>query len=366
MKIVADENIPLVANYFANCGELVLKPGREIQQSDLMDADILLVRSVTNVNEKLLHGTSVKFVGSATAGLDHLDTAYLAREGIAWANAAGCNAVAVVEHVLAIIVALQTKGFLLNKNLRAAVIGVGTIGKQVVEKLKILGFEVVQCDPVRAQQEPNFKSVAFSNLTEFDLITLHTPLTFEGRYPTYHMVNGDFLKRQKADGILLNAARGSVINFADLQRNGKHLHWCLDVWENEPNINLGVLQDTLIATPHIAGYSIQSKYRGIEMIYQAALDKKIIENSSTTYLQFPKKQIDFNNQIVNWRDVILKNYDVRETSLQMKEVLLNNKNTFDNLRKEFANRYELNYVDCINCRIHPEDQVLLKKLLVIK
>lgn len=345
MKIVADENIPLVDHYFSAYGDIVFKSGREIKRNDLMDADILLVRSVTEVNEKLLHGTTVKFVGSTTIGLDHIDTEWLDRAGIAWAIAKGCNATAVVEYVLCVIAALQNKGFLQKDNLRAAVIGVGNIGSQVVLELKKLGFDVLQCDPFRAEDDKNFLSTTLENIQDVDFISIHTPLSVGGRHPTYHLIEKNFIERQTSGSIFLNTSRGSVVNFSDLKQYGKHLHWCLDVWEHEPNIDLDILKSTLIATPHIAGYSIQSKYRGIEMIYHAALDKEIIQDKKIPSVPYPRKAITFGHPTANWRESVLQIYDPTKTSAQMKEVLLSHSDTFDNLRKHFVERYEFNFVD---------------------
>lgn len=342
MKIVADVNIPLIEHYFGSSGELVLKSGREIVHDDLLDADILLVRSITKVNKDLLQGTPVKFVGSVVTGEDHLDTEWLNQARIAWATSKGCNATAVVEYVISAIAALELQG-LFAKNKRAGVVGVGIIGSQVVDKLKALGFDVLQYDPFRADEE-NFMSTSLEEFSDLDFITLHTPLTKTGKYPTYHMIGKNFLERQKPGCVLLNTSRGSVINFADLKKYGTHLHWCLDVWRNEPNIDLDVLEKALIATPHIAGYSVQSKYRGIKMIYEAALQRKIIPDEKITPVEFPTKTISFDKPPETWQEVILKIFNPMQTSQQMKETLLQHKDTFDHLRKNFNERYEFDFV----------------------
>jgi erythronate-4-phosphate dehydrogenase len=150
MKIVADENIPLVEHYFGGSGELLLKPGRSITRDDLFDADILLVRSVTRVNKLLLHDTPVRFVGSTTAGADHMDTEWLDQSGILWNTATACNAMAVAEYVVCVVASLQMQGMLAFSNVRAGVIGVGHVGRLVVEKLRLLGFDAIECDPFRS------------------------------------------------------------------------------------------------------------------------------------------------------------------------------------------------------------------------
>lgn len=360
MKIVADENIPLIEHFFGANNELLTKPGRTISRDDLFDADMLLVRSVTKVDELLLHNTPVKFVGSSTSGADHLDTEWLDQSGIQWRVAVGCNAMAVAEYVVSIIAALQKQGFLLQKNPRAGVVGVGTIGSLVVEKLKLLGFEVVQCDPLRID-DPNFSHTELEKFSELDFISLHTPMTYQGKFPTHHLIEKNFLQKQKKDCVLVNAGRGSVINFEDLKKQGQHLHWCLDVWEHEPEIDSDVLERAWIATPHIAGYSVQSKYRGIEMIYHAAYQAGFLEGELITSPRYPEKIIsEILDETISWQEVLLKTYDPIETSKQMKQALQQKPNSFDQLRKHFNHRNEFGYMrfSHLNCR----DLDLLAKL----
>jgi erythronate-4-phosphate dehydrogenase len=356
MKIVADENIPLLENYFKHA-ELVLKPGRSITKTDLVDADILLVRSITKVDKDLLQDTSVKFVGSVTTGYDHLDIAWLSQQKIDWSIAEGCNANAVVQYVIAVVAALQRMDFLGKKNICAGVIGVGRIGQAVAEKFKALGFEVVLCDPFR----DNINSIPINALADLDLISLHTPLTHDGPYPTYHLIQQKFLLRQKKNCVLLNSSRGAVINFEQLKLYGQPLEWCLDVWENEPFIDFGILESAIIATPHIAGYSLQSKYRGIEMIYQAALQQGIIE-PSLSEVNFPKKVISLQQAKVDWREVVLSVFDPMKETIKMKNTLVENANAFDELRKHFAERYEFEYVGVQGGVMNADDRLILKKL----
>jgi erythronate-4-phosphate dehydrogenase len=362
MKIVADENIPLVDYYFGSYGELVLKPGRAISQEDLLDADILLVRSITKVDQALLKGTSVKFVGSSTTGEDHMDTGWLTEAGIQWSIAYSCNAKAVVEYVISVIAALQKMHHLMQKNGRAAVIGVGTIGSQVAEKLKILGWEVLLCDPFRLTKERDFPGVFLEDLSDLDFITLHTPLTYEGTYPTYHLIEKKFLQRQKKNCVLLNTGRGPVIHFDDLKQYGQTLIWCLDVWENEPLIDEDILQKSMIATPHIAGYSVQSKYRGIEMIYQAAIQQGVIPARNMSKIEYPHSVLSFSNQLVDWCDVILQIYNPLKTTKTMKEAIDQSDNSFDLLRKYFPERHEFNFIELKDIILTEQDRNLLYSL----
>ncbi len=337
MKIVADENIPNVQHYFG--ADVTLKPGRHIVREDLLAADMLLVRSVTQVNEALLAGTPVKFVGSATIGSDHLDIAWLNQANIAWALASGSNASAVMEYVACCIAALQKMNFLTEKKIRAAVIGVGDIGSRVAALLTLMGFEVILCDPFRT----DLQSVSLQELSDVDLVTLHTPLTHDGLHPTYHLLDQHFFARQKKNCILLNTGRGATVDFSDLKMYGQSCIWCFDVWENEPLIDFSVLQPAVLATPHIAGYSIQSKYRGIEMLYQAALQQKRIPAVSQE-VTYPTHTISFAHRSVDWRDVVLSIFDPALMTQTMKQRLMEDVDAFDVLRKEFNERHEFGFV----------------------
>ncbi|MDR3490663.1 MAG: 4-phosphoerythronate dehydrogenase [Gammaproteobacteria bacterium] len=345
MKIVADENIPNVKHYFGFADELILKKGRKINAADLVDADMLLVRSVTKVNQELLEESAVRFVGSATSGIDHLDTKWLDQAGIVWAYAKGCNATAVVEYVICVIAALQKMDILPIKKLRAGVVGAGEIGAQVVTQLEQLNFSVIQHDPIRAMNEKDFLSTPLEDFKDLDLISFHTPLILDGLFPTYHMIKSKFLLQQKKNCILINTSRGEVIDTSDLLEYGQSLYLCLDVWESEPTINLQLLETALIATPHIAGYSVQSKLRGIEMIYKAACELNIIPTTEMSAIEFPKQKNLFLPEKADWQDTVLSVFDPRITSDHMKKILLgDSKITFDDLRKEFYQRNEFSYI----------------------
>ncbi len=360
MKIVADENIPAIADYFGSCGELLLKPGRMITRADLLDADILLVRSITCVDEALLHDTTIKFVGSATAGADHLDKEWLDKAGICWSVATGNNAEAVAQYVVCVVAALQKQGLLVGPKLRAAVIGVGNVGCLIVDKLKALDFEVLQYDPLRAENETDFVSTSWDQLDNLDLISVHTPLTLTGQYPSYHLIEKNFLMRQKPGCVLLNAGRGAVVAFDDLRQYGKHLHWCLDVWEYEPKINSEILTAALIATPHIAGYSEQAKLRGIQMMYQAAVKYGFVSALANDHGLSQVEDLLTNKN--NWQDIVLDVYDPRLTSQLMKTMLLNQPEYFDHLRKNFPLRHEFSTFSIADTVLSQDQKAILRKL----
>lgn len=365
MKIIADANIPHIKDYFASYGELILKDGRAISNQDVIDADILLVRSITRVDQSLLAGSSVKFVGSVTAGSDHLDINYLNEAGIAWHIAKGFNAPPVADYVVSVLAALTRKKILSSTKIKAAVIGVGHVGKLVVDRFKLLGMDVILCDPIRAKQEKNFVSVPFDTLKDLDLISLHVPLSKTGAHPTYHLVGKKFLEKQKKHCVLINASRGAVINSDDLYQYGQHLHWCLDVWEQEPSINKKILEKSCIATPHIAGYSLQSKARGIDMIYQAACKKNIIPKKLMAPFKKPNQILHFSGLQLRWYDIVLGIFNPDLLTSMMQNILLPSKHLgplFDAMRNEFNYRHELTNTRVIAPHIVFTDRPLLKQL----
>lgn len=267
MKIVADENIAFAAEVFGPLGELVLLPGRMIKRADLEQADILLVRSVTQVNCALLEGTPVRFVGSCTIGTDHVDTVWLAQHNIAFAHAPGCNARAVVEYVLSALLALHVD-FLDGR--RIGIVGCGNVGSRLLRCLQQAGANVCAYDPFL--DDASLPLVNFDSLLQCEVICLHTPLTHSGAYPTFHLFGDAEIARLRSGTVLLNAGRGAVIdNVALLQRllQQHDLHVVLDVWENEPAIDVALLEQVAIGTPHIAGYSAEGKWRGTAMVYEA-------------------------------------------------------------------------------------------------
>ncbi|GHD46271.1 4-phosphoerythronate dehydrogenase [Marinobacter persicus] len=275
MLIVADENIPLLDAFFADMGDIRRVSGRHMSRKDVRDADVLLVRSVTRVDRDLLAGSRVKFVGTATIGTDHIDQQWLADNGIGFSAAPGCNANSVVEYVLAVLsLHAERCGFANGNELSVGVVGAGNVGSRLAEKLQRLGFKVLLCDPPRAEAEgdqgPEF--VSLEQALQCDVVTLHTPLTDQGRHPTHHLIGEKQLAPLNAGQLLINSGRGEVIDTEALKARLKQDDAplvALDVWENEPAIDPELVGLVWLATPHIAGYSLEGKVRGTEMIYQA-------------------------------------------------------------------------------------------------
>lgn len=281
MKIVADENIVAVADYFRVHGELVLLPGREITAADVADADVLLVRSITRVTRELLQNSSVKFVATATSGTDHIDLDYLTEAGIGFAEAGGSNANAVVEYCLSGIAELICRHGFSVREKTAAIIGFGHVGSRLYRALSKLGVDCVVCDPFVEQRdaEDNIVFCSLEQALKAPVISFHTPLTRTGPHPTFHMLDESRIASLNKDTLLINVARGEVVDNAALCRRlalaenqSRDLLTLWDVWENEPEINRELLQYVSLGTPHIAGYSVEAKLSASEMNYRSFLN----------------------------------------------------------------------------------------------
>ncbi len=272
MIIAVDDAIPYWDQAFLPLGEVRPFHGRNLRPSDLRDADALIVRTVTKVDASLLEGTSVQFVGSATIGMDHVDTSYLERQGIRFSNAAGCNANAVADYVTAALLVMANR---LGWELRGksiAIIGVGNVGSRVEKRARALGMEVFLCDPPLRDQTGDERYLSLDEVLNADILTFHVPLTWDGPYPTYHMVDRSVLDSLTAHPLVINTARGSVIVGSDLKSalsENRLAGAVLDVWEDEPGIDLSLLEFVDIGTSHIAGYSVDGKVRAAEMIFDS-------------------------------------------------------------------------------------------------
>jgi erythronate-4-phosphate dehydrogenase len=275
MKIVADCNIPFVAECFGSVGEVTLAAGSEINAELVRDADILLVRSVTKVDEALLGGSSVKFAATATIGVDHVDVDYLAGRGIGFASAPGSNANSVAEYVTAALLEVGAKKGMELCGKSIGIIGVGNVGSRVEKKALALGMKVVLNDPPLGRQTGDAKYRDISEVMGCDVVTFHVPLTREGEDATYHLADGKFFAGLKDGCVFLNTSRGGVVETAAVKGaigSGKLGACVLDVWENEPVIDCELLGAVDIGTPHIAGYSYDGKVCGMVMIYKAACE----------------------------------------------------------------------------------------------
>lgn len=269
MIIAVDQEIPYREEAFSQFGQIRPFSGRHLKPEDVRQADALIVRSITPVDRALLDGSAVRFVGAASAGYDHVDQDYLAKKGIQFAYAAGCNADSVSEYIAAAlhIIAAGRDWSLDRKSI--AVIGVGNVGSRVARKAEALGMEVLLCDPPLRDLTGERRYRPFEEVIGADILTFHVPLTAEGPYPTRHMLDRDRLRRLPPGQFVINTSRGAVIDGRELKASlsGKRIAGAvLDVWEDEPVVDYQLLRLLDIGTPHIAGTSIDGKIQATEIV----------------------------------------------------------------------------------------------------
>lgn len=273
IRIVADDKIPFLKGAFEEVAQIRYIPGAQISRSDLMEADVLLTRTRTRCNSELLDGTPVKFIATATIGYDHIDTNYCEAQGIEWTNAPGCNSSSVQQYLVSSLLWLASHRKLYLPKLTLGVIGVGNVGRKVAAAAEILGMKVLLNDPPRQRSEKDQIFVDLNHLLkESDVISLHVPLNRGGADNTFEMVNDDFTNMMKMGAVLINTSRGAVVQEVALLRSlesGKLSDVILDVFPEEPNIKPELLKAITLATPHIAGYSLDGKANGATMSVRA-------------------------------------------------------------------------------------------------
>ncbi|AGB77356.1 phosphoglycerate dehydrogenase-like oxidoreductase [Enterobacteriaceae bacterium strain FGI 57] len=368
MKILVDENMPYARELFSRLGEVKAVPGRPIPVAELAGADALMVRSVTKVNETLLANQSIKFVGTATAGTDHVDQAWLAQAGIGFSAAPGCNAIAVVEYVFSSLLYLAERdGFTLTDR-TVGIVGVGNVGGRLQKRLEALGVRTLLCDPPRADNgdEGDFRTLD-ELVQEADILTFHTPLFKDGPYKSLHLADEALIRRLKPGAILINACRGPVVDNAALLKcleAGQDLSVVLDVWEPEPDLNLALLDKVDIGTSHIAGYTLEGKARGTTQVFEAY--SKFIGQAQQVALDTLLPPPEFGRITLHGKlcQPTLKRlvhlvYDVRRDDAPLRKVA-GIPGEFDKLRKNYLERREWSslYVQCDDA----DAATLLKKL----
>lgn len=369
MNIVVDENIAYAKKAFSEFGNVQLVGGRKISNQQLKNVDVLIIRSITNVNSTLLDGTKVKFVGTATIGSDHIDLNYLKRNNIAFADAKGCNADSVAEYVFTALLKIAVDNQINLNGKTIGVVGIGNIGRKVVRIAEALGMSVLKNDPPLERKGIGKKYVSLDEIMQADVITIHVPLNKGGRDSTVHLLNKVNLNQIRKGTIIINTSRGVVIDNNALYNltQSKKLYNILDVWENEPGVNIDLLNITKIGTAHIAGYSLEGKVNGTKMIYEALCnfagrppnwkaelpgvkDKEIVLNDS--------KSDEL--KLYNLLNAV---YNIEEDDRRMRNIIKlireERGKYFDQLRKEYPPRREFsNYT--VKLR---EDEIYLKNIL---
>lgn len=274
MKTVVAETVLLGREAFETLGEVAVIPDRQIGPEHLKDADALIIRSKTKVTAELLAGSAVRFVGTATAGFEHMDLQCLDKRGIGWTTAPGCNADSVADYFTAALLHLYRKHQLEPEGRTLGIIGVGRVGSRIAVRAEALGLRVLLNDPPRAAREgaARFHSLE-TLLAESDLVTLHVPLIKEKPWPTSRMADCRFFEQMKRGSAFINTSRGKVLDADALllaKERGIVAHAVLDVWDPEPGIRTDVLKAAAIGTPHIAGHSFEGKLNGTIQVYREA------------------------------------------------------------------------------------------------
>lgn len=292
MKIVIDDKIPFVRGAFEPFATVVYKQGKTICHDDVADADALLIRTRTRCNAKLLDNSKVRAIFTATIGFDHIDIDYCKRHNIYWTNAPGCNAKSVQQYMASAFAELHFRLGKTLKNSIIAIVGVGNVGSKIEELANLLGMQVLRVDPLRAEREGCAKFTPYNDaLATADIVTFHTPLTFDGKFATHHLFNAKSLELLKHGAIVINTSRGEVVDTQSITKGideGKISAAIIDVWENEPEISRELIERAFIATPHIAGYSIDSKRNGSAMSIASLSRFFGIENPNWHIAELPE------------------------------------------------------------------------------
>lgn len=356
LNIVFDENIPGVTQLFASQRSLTALPGRDISKKDVENADALIVRSVTRVEETLLSQSSVKFVGTCTIGTDHMDTAYLDRTGIEWASAPGCNAAAVLQYVIAALVSLGKLSFHdTTAAMKVAVIGCGNVGGRIGTVFTQLGHKVFCVDPFLSSSDVQQKGMSHAELEvcrDADIVCCHTPLTRTGPHASYHMLDEEFFLSLKPKCTFINAGRGAIVApevlagvMPRLKERGIQI--VLDVWPSEPVVEPAIAREVDYATPHIAGYSLEGKVYGTIMVAERLLSwlgasqpdiQGLLHNVKKQYLGEPQTM-----HAENLDEAILSIYHPAKDHQRFLDALPEMPSSFDTLRKNYPLRRDFEH-----------------------
>lgn len=351
MNIYYDENMPFASQFFGALGQLVPFSGRNLTPEQIQNAEVLLVRSITKVDQQLLHlNDKLQFVGTATIGVDHVDQAYLSERNIPFYSAPGCNAIAVAEYVISALAVMAERYLIDLSTITVGIVGAGNTGTRLSEKLAALGIRYLLCDPILAQQGDQREFSTLAEVLQCEVISLHVPLTHDGEQATYHLLNENNLAVLSNRQILINVCRGEVVDnqaLLTLKQRGHGVKLIWDVWENEPDLLTTLIPYTDIATAHIAGYSLEGKARGTEMLYQA-LCQQLQQPSPLSLAQFLPLAVI--NQLTMSAEVELDAinttvkmvYDLRRDDAIFRQQLATQ--GFDWIRKNYPTRREFSAV----------------------
>jgi erythronate-4-phosphate dehydrogenase len=347
MKFIIDDKIPYIKGALEPFGEVIYLPGPKTTPEIVKDADAIITRTRTICNEKLLAGSSVKFIATATIGFDHIDTDYCDKAGIKWTNAPGCNSKSVEQYIASTLFVLaEKKGFQL-KGKTIGVVGIGQVGSKVARICELFGMNVLLNDPPRERAEGHEKFCSLDKIMQkADIITLHVPLNMQGEDATFHLVDSHFFDALERKPIVINSCRGEVLDTPAAKsalKSGQISGMVIDCWENEPNIDLELLEMVDLATPHIAGYSKDGKANGTSMSIQA-ISRFFglgIDNWQAKQVELPEKTtIELDGSNLSEKEILAKavlaTYDIRTDDAALRK----NPELFEKLRGDYPVRRE--------------------------
>lgn len=347
MKIIIDDKIPYIQGAFESVADVIYCPGAKTTSETVRDADAIITRTRTICNEELLAGSSVKFIATATIGYDHIDTDYCRKAGIKWTNAPGCNSKSVEQYIAsALMVLAETRNIKLS-DLCIGIVGVGNVGSKVARFCELLGMKLLLNDPPRERIEGKGGFVSMEEIrSTADIITFHVPLDMKGEDATYHLVDESFFDSLRHKPVIINTCRGEVVKTKAIKAalvKGKISSFVCDCWEDEPDIDLELLEMTSLATPHIAGYSKDGKAMGTLMSVQAVSKffRLGLENWRPEGIEMPSQpliEIDgagYDEQQIIAK-AILHTYNIRNDDA----VLRNNTSDFEKQRGDYPVRRE--------------------------
>lgn len=341
MKVIVDDKIPYVREAIMPLAdEVVYLPGNRFTPEAVKDADALIVRTRTRCDGALLEGSRVRFIATATIGFDHIDTDYCRRAGIAWRNCPGCNAGSVRQYVHAALLLLKRLRGLRPEASTLGVVGAGHVGSRVARMAQEMGFRVLVNDPPRADREGTNRFAPLAALaTECDVITFHTPLVKEGRYPTFHLADATFFASLRHRPVIVNTSRGEVTDteaLLDALRAGTIREAVIDTWEHEPDIDHELLQRAFLGTPHIAGYSADGKANATRMALEALCDFFNIRADIRADIRITPPSLPPRIYSADPEEAFLQLYDPRRDS----EALKAHPESFEHLRGNYPLRRE--------------------------
>lgn len=338
--ILIDKNIPFIHGILEPFAKVEYLESGAFSVEKVKKADALVVRTRTKCDESLLQHSRVKLIVSATIGFDHIDTEFCERNGIVWHNTPGCNATSVAQYMASVFAFLEQKEKCDLQGKKLGIVGVGNVGKEVEKVARFFGMDVLRNDPPRAILEKKESFVSLRTIAlEADIVTFHTPLTYKGSFPSRYLANADFFSLLKKQPYIINTARGGIVCEEELKKafSEKQIAgFVLDCWENEPNVDNFLLNNAILSTPHIAGYSADGKKNSTEQ--SVRLVSRFFDFGINNFqLKFfdPPQEVCFSREGLS--RVCLQNYDVEKDSIKLKK----NPKLFEEFRSNYPVRREI-------------------------